>query len=524
MKQILRTAAPLIVILLFLASQSFTSRAASTLNWVMRAPMPTYRYALGVAVAGNGKIYAVGGDRNGSIATVEEYDPVANIWTAKSPMPTPRQRLGLAAAPNGKLYAVGGYDSSNGSPLSVIEEYDPTSDTWSSKTSMPTARWGLGLASANGRIYAIGGFGNADEVATVEEYNPITNAWITKASMPTARNSLAAAAASNGKIYAIGGRGGLRTVEEYDPILDVWATKALMPTGRQKLGLAAAPNGKLYAIGGEMPAGFGVQLDSVEEYDPDNDTWAACNHLIVKRESPGVVATSGGELYAMGGIDVSTGPHDSVEAALTAPANQPPTVEANGPYVVTEGASSIVTADGHDPDGDPLTFAWDLDHNGTFETPGQSVTFSSIDFSAPSTHIISVQVTDIGNLTAVDTAIVNVIYNFSGFFQPVDNLPTVNLATAGSAVPVKFSLGGSKGLNVFAAGYPVSQQISCSDGALTNTIEETVTAGGSSLSFDATTGQYQYVWKTEKAWKGTCRTLTVKLIDDTDHYAKFRFK
>ncbi|MGE5603197.1 MAG: lamin tail domain-containing protein, partial [Nitrososphaerales archaeon] len=37
--------------------------------------------------------------------------------------------------------------------------------------------------------------------------------------------------------------------------------------------------------------------------------------------------------------------------------------------------------------------------------------------------------------------------NFTGFFQPVDNLPTLNTVKAGSAIPVKFGLGGVKGLN-----------------------------------------------------------------------------
>jgi hypothetical protein len=106
----------------------------------------------------------------------------------------------------------------------------------------------------------------------------------------------------------------------------------------------------------------------------------------------------------------------------------------------------------------------------------------------------------------------------------VDNLPTINAATAGSAIPVKFSLSGNKGLNILAAGYPVSQQIACTDGAPIDTIEETVTAGGSSLSYDATTGHYIYVWKTNKAWAGTCRILVVRLNDGTEHTAVFRFK
>ncbi len=119
---------------------------------------------------------------------------------------------------------------------------------------------------------------------------------------------------------------------------------------------------------------------------------------------------------------------------------------------------------------------------------------------------------------------VTVPYNFSGFFQPVDNLPTVNSVNAGQSIPVKFSLSGNKGLNIFAAGYPVSQQIACSGGAPTDDIEETVTAGASSLSYDTTTDQYKYVWKTDKAWKGTCRKLLLKFNDGSTREALFQFK
>lgn len=114
-------------------------------------------------------------------------------------------------------------------------------------------------------------------------------------------------------------------------------------------------------------------------------------------------------------------------------------------------------------------------------------------------------------------------YNFTGFFQPVDNLPTINAVKAGSAVPVKFSLGGNQGLDIFAAGYPASQQIVCSTSAPTDQIEQTVTAGSSGLSYDATTDQYSYVWKTDKSWVGTCGQLTLMLKDGTSHTANFEF-
>jgi hypothetical protein len=114
-------------------------------------------------------------------------------------------------------------------------------------------------------------------------------------------------------------------------------------------------------------------------------------------------------------------------------------------------------------------------------------------------------------------------YAFTGFFQPVDNLPTLNTVNAGRAIPVKFSLGGDYGLNILAPGYPSSSVVTCGTTA-EDAIEETVTAGNSSLSYDASTEQYTYVWKTDQAWAGTCRTLVVKLNDGTYHYANFKFK
>ncbi len=115
-------------------------------------------------------------------------------------------------------------------------------------------------------------------------------------------------------------------------------------------------------------------------------------------------------------------------------------------------------------------------------------------------------------------------FNFGGLFQPVDNLPTLNLVKAGRGIPVKFSLNGDQGLNIFAAGYPKSQEINCDSSAVVDGIELTLTAGSSSLSYDPVTNTYTYVWKTDNAWAGTCRQLVLKLNDGTYHKANFKFK
>jgi hypothetical protein len=119
---------------------------------------------------------------------------------------------------------------------------------------------------------------------------------------------------------------------------------------------------------------------------------------------------------------------------------------------------------------------------------------------------------------------VKVVYDWAGFFRPVENDGVVNQVKAGSAIPVKFSLNGDWGLNIFVNGYPKWVMTSCTTWETTNPVDETVTAGSSSLSYDATADQYVYVWKTDKAWAGSCRQLNVMLRDGTPiHWAKFKF-
>ena len=114
-------------------------------------------------------------------------------------------------------------------------------------------------------------------------------------------------------------------------------------------------------------------------------------------------------------------------------------------------------------------------------------------------------------------------FAYTGFFQPVDNPPTLNSVKAGSAIPVKFSLGGNQSLAVLARGYPVSQKVTCSSTSPIDAIEQTVNAGSSSLTFSSSSNQYTYVWKSDSTWAGTCRTFTLKLADGSSHQAYFKF-
>jgi hypothetical protein len=163
--------------------------------------------------------------------------------------------------------------------------------------------------------------------------------------------------------------------------------------------------------------------------------------------------------------------------------------DANGPYVTftpTPGKNSSNTPDG---------FAFLYYVNDKFLTVEDTV-------------YITVQAAPAQTLT---------------FLSPVNPLPTVNTVKAGASIPVKFSLGGNFGLNIFAPGYPISQQIVNDPQAPADAIEETVAAGSSGLTYSTATGVYTYVWKTDKNWANTSRQLTIKLTNGTEHKASFKF-
>jgi hypothetical protein len=140
------------------------------------------------------------------------------------------------------------------------------------------------------------------------------------------------------------------------------------------------------------------------------------------------------------------------------------------------------------------------------------------------TTLVTATATDTGGNVSTCTFTVTVLYDFTGFFSPVGNPPTLNVVNAGRAIPVKFSLSGNKGLNIFAAGSPASGTIPCDASAPPNDVTDTVTAGSSSLSYDSGSDQYIYVWKTDSSWAGTCRQLIVTLNDGSTHVANFKFK
>ena len=98
------------------------------------------------------------------------------------------------------------------------------------------------------------------------------------------------------------------------------------------------------------------------------------------------------------------------------------------------------------------------------------------------------------------------------------------LSVASAASVLTLVAAGLVPLNGGLVGYPASSPIACDASEPGSEVTETVNAGGSSLSYNAASDQYSYIWKTNKAWKGTCRMLIVGFNDGSFHLAKFRFR
>ncbi len=303
-------------------------------HWEPRASMPL-RVDEPRGVSIDNKIYILGGIDDtgmGPLGVVLVYDDETDSWEERAKMPTPGHHL-MVSKYKGKIYVFGGFDLSDTvfawRAIDNAWEYSPDTDTWKALPPMPAGPRGAGEAvEVDGKIYVIGGAGplpgqdpamefNGTHavVGTTEVYDIASNSWSTVTAMPTARNHFHASA-TNGKIYAFGGRVGSAyivhssntdIVEEYNPETDSWTLKKPMPTNRS--GTGGAPyNGKIYVAGGEyqsdvMMAAFRV----LEAYDPATNSWnTSLPRMLVPRHGfVGILMNN--EFHVLGGGFQSAG-------------------------------------------------------------------------------------------------------------------------------------------------------------------------------------------------------------------------
>jgi peroxiredoxin/N-acetylneuraminic acid mutarotase len=204
-------------------------------------------------------------------AALAQFPP--SPWKKGAPFPEPDEEL-YGVTVNGKLYAIGGWGE--GKARGVNYEYDPASDKWTKKTSMPRPAHHAALAAANGKIYVFGGF-----VAPEKSPLPIGAAW-----QP------------------------IDDVWEYDPVADSWKALAPLP-GKRGSAVAVEAFGKIHVIGGATTVQgskapfftFMGPCDVLSEnvvYDPATDKWESRKPMSVPRNHAYAAAVNN-KIYVIGG-------------------------------------------------------------------------------------------------------------------------------------------------------------------------------------------------------------------------------
>jgi N-acetylneuraminic acid mutarotase len=240
-------------------------------KWKQAAPIPEAMHHHGVASA-DGRIYVVGGF-TGSFAkrvpvnSVWQYDPASDRWEKRAPLPTPRGALAVAVV-DGRIYAMGGerfrdpVESIAYEPVADVAVYDPKTNAWEVLPPLRYRRDHLVGGAIGGRVYAMGGRDRPNYMLqNIEEYNPATRAWTERAPMPTGRSGGTAAVVNN-RLYVFGGEGNpdntslgtFNQVEFYDPARDAWTQLAPMPLARHAIGAAVVGN-RVYLPGGSIVQG-----------------------------------------------------------------------------------------------------------------------------------------------------------------------------------------------------------------------------------------------------------------------------
>ena len=202
--------------------------------------------------------------------------------------------------------------------------------------------------------------------------------------------------------------------------------------------------------------------------------------------------------------------------------NLPPDADAGPDQIVFAGDTIMLNATASsDPDGDALTYAWDLDNDGLYDD-ASGVT-ASISFSQVGEYVIGLQVTDAGGLSDTDTVVVTITpWTLKGFYQPVDMNGVYNLVKGGSTVPLKFEIfaGSTELTDIFDIKSLTYTETACDLNAVTDEIELTAT-GSTSLRYEG--GQFIYNWKTPTT-AGKCYRVTMMTMDGSSLVAYFKTK
>jgi virginiamycin B lyase len=293
----------------------------------------------------------------------------------------------------------------------------------------------------------------------------------------------------------------------------------LQPANRVPSGIVAGPDGALWfveragqTVGRMTTAGAVTKFDLAAGSDPvditvgpDGNLYATelgGNHVAQVTPAGAVtefpVPTAGSQPFGItngpGGLWFTEAAGNQVGRLQVVFDDTPPVVTISGPLdgaLVTRGAPLEADYACADEDGG----------SGLVSCEGDVADGAMLDTSTVGSHTLSVEAVDgAGNVGHGEVGYV-VVAGVTGKLAPE---PAVTTVKAGSSVAVGLEMGVSAVRNVMAPGFPMSEQVSCDDPSVV-----LGPPGDGGKVNGSNGGHVDLVWKTDKAWAGTCRRLVL---------------
>jgi lysophospholipase L1-like esterase len=262
--------------------------------------------------------------------------------------------------------------------------------------------------------------------------------------------------------------------------------------GQQELSAFSSWPGSDVVMSLESPSGRVIDR-STEADDVTHDVGPSYEHYAVLDPEPGEWTVT------LFGADVgSDGLVTSLSVETVEPRNIPPVAVVTQH---TDGATVTLSAAGsHDPDGEIVSFEWDLDDGTVLE--GEQVTYT---YEQPGVFVPTLIVTDdagaagFGEGDAVEIA---ATVEFEGFDPPVDG--DVRTVEAGRTIPLKWSVQGED----------------ADDAVVDYGFDEP----GATLQVVRAGPNWHVNARTPRDWRGERRSFTVTLADGREHAVTFEFR
>jgi N-acetylneuraminic acid mutarotase len=227
--------------------------------------------------------------------SVSEED-TAREWRS-GPSMSQRRSYTAATSLDGSIYVAGGMVGETGRRLATFQRFDPDANAWATLRSLPVGVRAAAAAASRGSIYVIGGATRARGSRQVYAYDVEQRRWQRRAPLPAGRQNHAAVE-MNGRIYVLGGLDlnghESREAYVYDPARDQW--QVIVPLPRPVHALAAVTfDGRIWAIGGRTAA---QPQRAVWTFREGSSRWERAPALPRPMELLGAAST-GGRIHAL---------------------------------------------------------------------------------------------------------------------------------------------------------------------------------------------------------------------------------